>query len=215
MRLRRAAGAVLILVAAIGSMIVKEETERLEIPEPAVTSAASHSTKQYLNESPEQEYVKVYPKPATETGEVVPTETPVREELDRSMESAFVLTICGSRIAVGSETSEEALKKRPGWLDTSAHPGETGVCVVYGHRNRRHLRVLEKVELGEEITVTVEEGSVFHYIVTEIDVADDLSEIVIPSVAEPALMLVTCYPFHYSGNAPQKYVVVAKGIEER
>ena len=126
-----------------------------------------------------------------------------------------MLTICGSRIAVGSETSEEALKKRPGWLDTSAHPGETGVCVVYGHRNRRHLWVLEKVELGEEITVTVEEGSVFHYIVTEIDVADDLSEIVIPSVAEPALMLVTCYPFHYSGNAPQKYVVVAKGIEER
>lgn len=215
MRLRRAAGAVLILVAAIGSMIVKGENEWLEIPEPAVTFAVSHSTKQYLDESPEQEYVKVYPKPATETGEVDPTETPMREELDRSMESAFVLTICGSRIAVGSETSEEALKKRPGWLDTSARPGETGVCVVYGHRNRRHLRVLEKVELGEEIMVTVEESSVFHYIVTGIDVADDLSEIVIPSVAEPALMLVTCYPFHYSGNAPQKYVVVAKGIEER
>lgn len=210
MRLRRAAGAVLILVAAIGSMIVKEETERLEIPEPAVTSAASHSTKQYLNESPEQEYVKVYPKPATETGEVVPTETPVREELDRSMESAFVLAIRGSRIAVGCETSEAALKKRPGWLNTSARPGEPGVCVVYGHRNRRHLRVLEKVEPGDEITVTAEDGSVYRYVVTQIDVAGELSEITVPSVEEPTLLLVTCYPFRYSGNAPQKYVVMAQ-----
>ena len=90
------------------------------------------------------------------------------------------------------------------------------MCVVYGHRNRRHLRVLEKVELGDEITVSIEgdNGSVFHYIVTEINVADDLSEITIHSVEEPTLLLVTCYPFRYSGNAPQKYIVIAKERSE-
>ena len=178
-----------------------------EVPKPTVTPVVMQIETQFVAKTDELE-------PITEIEEPLPTDTPVREEKDASTPSAFVLAIRGSRIAVGCETSEAALKERPGWLDTSARPGEAGVCVVYGHRNRRHLRVLEKVELGDEITATAEDGSVFRYVVTQIDVADNLSEIVIPSVAEPALMLVTCYPFRYSGNAPQKYIVIAKERNE-
>ncbi len=69
--------------------------------------------------------------------------------------------------------------------------------------------------MGDEITVSTEDdGSVFRYIVTQIDIADNLSEITISSVEEPTLLLVTCYPFRYSGNAPQKYVVMARQIKE-
>lgn len=210
MRLRWAVG-ILVGLAAVGFLVLGGEgvhTEVQEVPdvmEVTATSAKTQSEKQFVETRDES-------KPIVEIEEPLLEDKPAREEKDVSTPSAFVLTIRGSRIAVGCETSEAALKERPGWLDTSTRPGEPGVCVVYGHRNRRHLRVLEKVEPGDEITVSIEgdNGSVFHYIVTEIDVADELSEITVPSVEEPTLLLVTCYPFRYSGNAPQKYVVMAQ-----
>lgn len=197
-------------MAAVGFLVLGGEsvyTEMQEVPEPTVTPVVMQIETQFVEKTDE-------PEPITEIEDPLPTDTHAREEKGERTPSAFVLAIRGSCIAVGCETSEAALKKRPGWLDTSARPGEAGVCVVYGHRNRRHLRVLEKVELGDEITVTAEDGSVHRYVVTQIDVADDLSEIAIPTVAEPALMLVTCYPFRYSGNAPQKYIVIAKERSE-
>lgn len=205
MRLRWVVG-ILVVLAAVGFLVFgggRVHTEMQEVPKPTVTPVVMQIETQCVEKTDE-------PEPITKIEEPLSKDTPEQEKQDVSTPSAFVLAIRGSRIAVGCETSEAALKERPGWLDTSARPGEAGVCVVYGHRNRRHLRVLEKVGLGDEITVTAEDGSVFCYVVTQIDVADDLSEIAIPSVAEPALMLVTCYPFRYSGNAPQKYVVMAQ-----
>ena len=205
MRLRWVVG-ILVGVAAVGFLVFggkSVHTEMPEVPESTVMPVVIQDEMQFVENTDE-------PEPIMEIEEPLQEDTSEQKIKDERTPSAFVLTIRGSRIAVGCETSEAALKERPGWLNTSARPGEPGVCVVYGHRNRRHLRVLEKVELGDEITVTAEDGSVYRYVVTQIDVVDDLSEIVIPSVAEPTLMLVTCYPFRYSGNAPQKYVVMAQ-----
>lgn len=209
MRLRWMVG-ILVGLAAVGVLVFGGEsvhTEMPEAPEPTVMPVVIQDEMQFVEKTDESESI-------VEIEEPLPTDTPAWEGKDAHTSSAFVLAIRGSRIAVGCETSEAALKERPGWLDTSVRPGEAGVCVIYGHRNRRHLRVLEKVELGDEITVTAEDGSVYHYIVTQIDVADELSEITIPSVEEPTLLLVTCYPFRYSGNAPQKYIVIAKERSE-
>ena len=214
MRLRWLAG-ILLILAAVGFLIFRGKPNHIELTEETTLPAATQSEIRYPDEGIEPVYVAVEPESIPETEEPAPTNTPAQQKPNVSTTSAFVLTIRGSRIAVGSETTEGALKKRPGWLDTSAHPGEDGVCIVYGHRNRRHLRALEKVELGDEITVSTEDdGSVFRYIVTQIDIADNLSEITISSVEEPTLLLVTCYPFRYSGNAPQKYVVMARQIKE-
>ena len=60
---------------------------------------------------------------------------------------AFRLTIHGKEISVAYGVSEETLKKSPGWLTTSAFPGENGMCVVYGHSNRNYLRILEIFKL--------------------------------------------------------------------
>ena len=209
MRLRWVVG-ILVGVAAVGFLVFggkSVHTEMPEVPESTVMPVVIQDEMQFVENTDE-------PEPIMEIEEPLQEDTSEQKIKDERTPSAFVLTIRGSRIAVGCETSEAALKERPGWLNTSARPGEPGVCVVYGHRNRRHLRVLEKVELGDEITVTAEDGSVYRYVVTQIDVVDDLSEIVIPSVAEPTLMLVTCYPFRYSGNAPQKYIVIAKERSE-
>lgn len=158
------------------------------------------------------------PSPPDQTNEFIPLlpevsivegEIPKREVTESVPADGFILKIRNTRITVGFDTTEEALDERPGWLNTSAYPGDQGVCVIYGHRNRRHLRALEKAEIGDEITLSTVEGRSFTYTIVDAYVLDDLSELAISSTEQAALVLVTCYPFRYSGSAPQKYVVTA------
>lgn len=122
---------------------------------------------------------------------------------------AFTLDILNTTVNVANGVDESTLDKTPGWLTTSAKPGETGVCVVYGHRNRNHLRVLQDIQVGDEITVKTEKGS-FIYTVQSIDILDSEADIRIPATNEKQLLLATCYPFRYTGHAPKKVVVYAQ-----
>lgn len=153
------------------------------------------------------------PTPSPSTSEV-PAPTPAKEPSTHGARG-FVLRIGRSEIAIGEDVSEEALAQRPGWLPTSARPGEPGTCVLYGHRNRRHFRALEGVEYGQVLALVLPDGSCFSYIVTETEIQNSLSDLTISASDVPELVLVTCYPFHYTGNAPQKFVVRATLIPER
>lgn len=160
------------------------------------------------------------PEPPAPTIEVLPEETPVIEEVTENVEesynpskktntdAAFFLVINGEKVNIARGVDEATLKKTPGWLESSAEPGEEGVCVVYGHRNRNHLRALKGVEIGDTITVKTTEDS-FSYIIESVRIMDADEELTIPTTDGKQLMLSTCYPFHYSGRAPQKYLVFA------
>ena len=119
----------------------------------------------------------------------------------------FTLSILNDTISVAYGVEESTLKKTPGWLTTSVLPGENGMCVVYGHRNRNHLKVLEKVERGDAITVTMD-GAVYTYTVSDITIYESTDDLRLPLVDGRTLVLVTCYPFRYSGHAPGKYQVM-------
>ena len=80
------------------------------------------------------------------------------------------------------------------------------MCVVYGHRNRNHLKVLEKVERGDTITVTMD-GIAYAYTVSDITIYESTDDLRLPTVDGKTLVLVTCYPFRYSGHAPGKCIV--------
>ena len=121
----------------------------------------------------------------------------------------FTLTIRKQNIGVASGVDEATLENGPGWLTTSASPGQEGVCVVYGHRNRNHLKALEKTDYGDTITVTAKNGTQYSYRVESVEIVGSDDELRIPTIDGSHLMLVTCYPFYYSGHAPEKYVVVA------
>ena len=123
--------------------------------------------------------------------------------------TAFTLKIKDRTISVAHGVDETTLDKIPGWLTTSASPGTDGMCVVYGHRNRTHLRVLEKVEHGDAITATMPDGTVHIYTVTDIQIYENTADLRLPAKGGKTLVLVTCYPFRYSGSAPGKCVVMA------
>lgn len=78
-------------------------------------------------------------------------------------DDAFALTISTENIGVASGVEEDTLEDGPGWLTTSAAPGQDGVCVIYGHRNRNHLKALKNVDYGDSITVTMPEGAQYVY----------------------------------------------------
>ena len=96
-----------------------------------------------------------------------------------------------------------------GNLTASASPGQDGMCVVYGHRNRTHLRVLEKVERGDSITATTPDDTMYTYTVTDKLIYENTADLRLPLTEDKIICLVTCYPFRYSGSAPGKCVVIA------
>ena len=120
---------------------------------------------------------------------------------------AFTLTILGKNISVAGNVEASTLNKAPGWLPTSAKPGKEGVCVVYGHRNRNHLLVLKDIDYGDTILVTMPNGKTYTYIVEQTEILDSDDELRIPIIEGKHLILVTCYPFYYSGHAPKQFVV--------
>lgn len=137
---------------------------------------------------------------------------PVTPSPKREGECFFTLDVLNDTISIAYGVEEATLNKTPGWLPISALPGEEGVCVVYGHRNRNHLKVLEKVERGDMITVTMD-GIVYTHTVSDITIYESTDDLRLPTVDGKALVLVTCYPFRYSGHAPGKCVVTAQLID--
>ena len=113
----------------------------------------------------------------------------------------FTLSILNDTISVAYGVEESTLKKTPGWLTTSVLPGENGMCVVYGHRNRNHLKVLEKVTMGDTITAT-KDGIAYTYAVSDVAIYESTSDWRLPTLDGSTLVLVTCYPFRHSGHAP-------------
>ena len=119
------------------------------------------------------------------------------------------LTIGRKEIPIAADVDEHTLATSPGWLPDSSLPGEDGMCVILGHRNHKHLRPLENVKIGDEIIFTYPNGTVVVYSVSEITIFENTADWRLPSAEGDILVLVTCYPFRYSGNAPGKYMVIA------
>ena len=138
-----------------------------------------------------------------------PTATPAPVQGGKAF---FTLSILNDTISVAYGVEESTLKKTPGWLTTSVLPGESGMCVVYGHRNRNHLKVLEKVTVGDTITAT-KDGIAYTYAVSDIAIYESTSDWRLPTLDGSTLVLVTCHPFRYSGHAPGKYMVIARLVE--
>ncbi len=165
-----------------------------------------------LQESIASVATDVTPEASLPTGTPVtePTENSADIPLSNSTGSAFSVYINGKTISIAYGVAEKTLDKSPGWLETSALPGQAGMCVIYGHRNRTHLRILETVEAGDSVAATLPDGSEYTYIVTQVQAFEDSADLKIPVLDGKSIALITCYPFRYSGNAPGRYLIVGQ-----
>ena len=168
---------------------------------PAPTPMVTEEPTPYVTDDPTYEGT---PRPG-KTGSPHSPTTTSKHTVESGM--AFTLTILGKNISVAGNVEASTLDKVPGWLPTSVKPGREGVCVVYGHRNRNHLLVLKDIDYGDEIVVTMPNGKTYTYIVEQTEILDGDQEMRIPVIEGKHLILMTCYPFYYSGHAPKQFVV--------
>lgn len=104
------------------------------------------------------------------------------------------------------------LSKGPSWLTATGRPGSSGNCVIAGHRDS-HFRFLKDVKNGDEIVLQVPPRT-YHYRVRSLQVVEPANVKLLGPEYRSVLTLVTCYPFHYVGLAPRRFIVRAELVNE-
>jgi sortase A len=103
------------------------------------------------------------------------------------------------------------LRRAVGHLSKSALPGEWGNVALAGHRDT-FFRPLRDVRLGDEIRFKTPERS-FEYLVESIEVVVPSDIQVLQTSTGHDLTFITCFPFHYVGPAPKRFVVRAREVD--
>ena len=91
-------------------------------------------------------------------------------------------------------------------------PGQDGNCIIAGHRDT-HFRVLKDIRKGDEIVLQTGAGQ-YTYRVSGTQVVLPTDTASLEPTRDAELHLITCYPFHYLGSAPERFVVQAKLQED-
>lgn len=110
-------------------------------------------------------------------------------------------------IGVVEGTDPDALDKGVGHMSSTVLPGQGEQIVFSGHRDTVFKNFAD-LELGDTFVVEMPYGDYTYEIRdTEIVDADDTS--VVGEMGEEVLVVSTCYPFDYLGNAPERFVFYA------
>ena len=105
------------------------------------------------------------------------------------------------------------LARAIGHSPTSARPGSMGNIVLAAHRDT-FFSGLRDVKLDDVIDVQSTSGAKYQYKVSQIMIVDPKDNWVLQPVSgQDMLTLVTCYPFHFIGNAPQRLIVQAQPMQ--
>ena len=104
-------------------------------------------------------------------------------------------------------TGADELKKGVGHYLQSVLPGEEDNCVLSGHRDTVFAK-LGKLKIGDQLIIETSAGT-FTYEIKNIRIVDKNDKTVIVPADHAVLTLTTCYPFHFVGSAPDRYIIIA------
>lgn len=114
----------------------------------------------------------------------------------------------GLEVPVFPGATDFNMTRGAGRLEGSPRFGEPGNVGISSHRDG-WFRKLQDIEVGDEIVVDTHAHR-FRYVVEEIRITDPADTTVLWPGTVPEVTLVTCYPFYFFGNAPQRFVVRAE-----
>jgi sortase A len=114
----------------------------------------------------------------------------------------------GTELYVVEGDDARELRRGPGHLAGTALPGQSGNCVIAGHRDT-HFRVLKDIHEGDDIVLQTQTGQYLYRVKRMHIVTPDNTSALQPT-SGPELNLITCYPFYYVGSAPKRFVVEAQ-----
>jgi sortase A len=116
-------------------------------------------------------------------------------------------------VPVFDGTGDATLNRGAGRIKGTARPGQPGNVGIAGHRDG-FFRGLKDIQVGDQIRLATLEQSTT-YVVDEISIVSPDDVLVLRSTPRPSLTLVTCYPFYFVGDAPQRYTVHASVTDSK
>lgn len=164
----------------------------------------------------QREAARTFPPPSAPPPPSVPIPEPAPKSLNHSLfhtgDTVAKLTIPRLKgewyVVEGAE--DKTLRLGPGHLEGTAFPGEKGNCVIAGHRDTQ-FRKLKDIKKGDEIVLSTSIGE-SRYRVIGYDIVKPTDTRSLDDTPNAMLNLVTCYPFYYVGNAPNRFIVHAEMI---
>jgi len=117
------------------------------------------------------------------------------------------IPVLKQKLPIIQGTGIEELKKGVGHFNQSVLPGEEDNCVLSGHRDTVFAK-LGKLKIGDQLIVQTSAGT-YTYEIKHIRIVDKDDKTVIVPVDHAVLTLTTCYPFHFVGSAPKRYILIA------
>jgi sortase A len=117
------------------------------------------------------------------------------------------------KISAPVEAGEGAgvLDASVGYLPDTPLPWNPGNSAFAAHRDRL-FRPLEHVRVGDDIQLATIHGNLQYKVSRTLIVNPEDLWVLDPS-PDADLTLITCFPFHYVGNAPKRFIVQARKIE--
>lgn len=194
---------------------IPQRTSQVLIGESVTPLPVEHTQKpsiapyQPTAEQPLQESISVT------ISDILPVEEPAEPSTPYNANGILGHLIYDNKsVVVRDNIDADTLEKSPGWVPDSSLPGNSGMSIIFGHRNRKHLKLIEPIEVGDTISFRfVSDNRLVSYEVTDVQIFEKTSDWTLPVTDENVLVLVTCYPFEYTGNAPGKFQVIAKLVE--
>jgi len=104
--------------------------------------------------------------------------------------------------------TSHSLLQGPAHLKGSAEPGTAGNAVIAGHRDT-FFRHVHSLRVGDDIYV-MRDGHRFHFVVRARKVVQPTDLSVLRPTTDSEITLITCYPTHVIGPAPERLIIVAK-----
>jgi sortase A len=113
----------------------------------------------------------------------------------------------GLSVVVLEGTTSQTLQHGVGHIEGTALLGKSGNVGIAGHRDT-YFRGLKDIRANDEIQIQTAAG-ITRYEVDWIQITVPSDVAIVSPATGSALTLVTCYPFHYIGAAPERFVVHA------
>jgi sortase A len=199
------------LLLAIWCAVVLIEAEyvrRLPIPEPRHAS---------LSLSPRPMELPGEPVGATSENDVAAESSAGSAAAELVEAGAWVARLESSRlglVATVLEGSDDTvLRRAAGHIPSTPLPGQTGNVGIAGHRDTT-FRPLRHAQVGDTLRLTTADRELT-YVVSSTRIVEPTEVEVLAPTPQPALTLVTCYPFSFIGSAPKRFVVHADLVESR
>ena len=123
----------------------------------------------------------------------------------------MVIPRLGVSVMVHEGVDGRTLRQAAGHIPATALPGMAGNVGVAAHRDM-FFSTLQGVQRHDRVVFSTLDADYEYEVESLMVVGPDDSYVLQPKGEQRLLTLVTCYPFHYVGTAPRRFVVQARQV---